>query len=84
MWVFLGRSARGRGGQQLSVKGRRLDGPGRFRASFAAIGYGGQRGAPSYASTIDVPEPGCWRLSLSTGELRADADFLAVEGKGSD
>lgn len=84
MWVFLGRTARGHGGRELVVEGRRLDGPGRFRGRFAAIGYGGQGGAPSYASIIDVPEPGCWRLNLSTGKLRAYADFRAVEGESSD
>jgi hypothetical protein len=78
LWVFLGASARGQGGSQLVVEGRRLDGAGRFREAFAAIGYAGQRGAPSYASTIDVRKPGCWRLKLSTGSLRAYADFLAV------
>jgi hypothetical protein len=83
MWVFLAQSARGRGGSQLVVEGHRLDGPGTFRDRFGAIGYSGQRGAPSYASIIDVPEQGCWRLSLSTGELHAYADFRAVEGESS-
>jgi hypothetical protein len=79
MWVFLSRSAAERGGSELVVDGRRLDGPGRFKDSFAAIGYA-DRGA-AYASIIVVPEPGCWRLSLSSGELRAHADFRAVKGK---
>lgn len=81
MWVFLSRSARDRAGSELVVDGRRLDGPGRFKDTFAAIGYAGQGGAPSYASIIVVPEPGCWRLNLSSGELRAHADFHAVKGK---
>jgi hypothetical protein len=42
--------------------------------------YSGQRGAPSYASVIDVPEPGCWRLHLSTGSLRASVVFRAIAG----
>jgi hypothetical protein len=66
------------------VEGRRLDGPGRFEDSFAAIGYAGARGAPSFASTIDVPEPGCWRLNVSTRSLRAYVDFQAVDGDNSD
>jgi hypothetical protein len=80
MWVFLSHSAVGRAGSELVVDGRRLDGPGRFKDSFAAIGYAGQREAPSYASIIVVPEPGCWRLNLSSGALRAHADFRAVKG----
>jgi hypothetical protein len=78
LWAFLAPSAKGRGGGQLVVHGRRLDGPGRFRQEFAAISYQGQRGAPSYASIIDVPKPGCWRLQLSTDGLRASVVFRAV------
>lgn len=78
LWAFLAPSAKGRGGSRLLVRGRRLDGPGSFRQEFAAISYEGQRGAPSYASIIDVPSPGCWRLQLSTGGLRASVVFRAV------
>jgi hypothetical protein len=78
LWAFLGRSAKGQGGARLVVRGRRLDQPGSFRQEFAAISYSGQQGAPSYASIIDVPEPGCWRLQLSTGSLRASVVFQAV------
>jgi len=80
LWAFLAESAKGRGGGTLVVQGRRLDGQGTFRQEFAAIAYEGQEGAPSYASLIDVPEPGCWRLQLSTGELQAHVDLLAVRG----
>jgi hypothetical protein len=80
MWVFLSHSAVGRAGSELVVDGRRLDGPGRFKDSFAAIGYAGQGEAPSYASIIVLPEPGCWRLNLSSGAVRAHADFRAVKG----
>jgi hypothetical protein len=71
LWAFVAREAKGRGGSEVTVEGRRLDGAGSFRQEFAAISYEGQEGAPSYASIIDVPELGCWRLSLSTGDLRA-------------
>jgi hypothetical protein len=81
LWVFVGRPNRGRGGRELVVEGQRLDGPGRFHDTFSAIGYAGARDAPSYASIIVVPEPGCWRLNLSTGRLRAHADFRAVSGE---
>jgi hypothetical protein len=81
MWVFLGRAARGRAGSELVVEGRRLDGPGTFRDSFPAIGYAGQGQGPAYASIIDVPNPGCWRLNLTTGALRGHVVFRAVKGK---
>jgi hypothetical protein len=80
LWAFVAPSAKDRGGSQLAVEGERLGGPGAFREEFAAIGYAGQRGAPSYASVIDVPRPGCWRLRLTTGELSASVDLRAVRG----
>jgi hypothetical protein len=75
MWVFVGRRG---GGERLVVRGRRLDGRGSFRQSFGAIGYEGQRGAPSFASIIDVPRPGCWRLDVRTGDLRSSVTVRAV------
>jgi hypothetical protein len=78
LWVFLGRSAKGGGGARLVVRGRRLDQQGSFTQKFAAISYAGQQGAPSYASIIDVPTAGCWRLQLSAGTLRASVVFQAV------
>jgi hypothetical protein len=81
LWVFLGPKAKGRGGAQLVVRGQRLDGPGTFRQEFAAVSYSGQQGAPSYASIVDVPSAGCWRLQLSTGALRASVVFQAVRAK---
>ena len=80
LWVFLAVSARNRGGDQLTVRGRRLDGPGTIRQRFAAIGYAGQDRAPSYASIIDLPRPGRWRLRLSTGTLRATVELRAIHG----
>jgi hypothetical protein len=81
LWVFLGRSSKGRGGAQLVVRGRRLDAPGSFRQEFAPISYSGQQGAPSYASIVVVPSAGCWRLQLSAGSLRAGVVFQAVRAK---
>lgn len=78
MWVFLDPSARDRADGELRIEGRNLDGDGTFSESFSAIGYEGQQGAPSYASIIDLPEPGCWRLTLTTGDLRATVDLPAV------
>jgi hypothetical protein len=78
LWAFLDRSARDRAGGDLVIEARRLDGPGRRRDTFAAISYAGQEGAPSYASILDLDRPGCWRLTLTTGELRAHVDIRAV------
>jgi hypothetical protein len=49
-----------RSGGQLVVRGTRLDGVGEFRQSFNAAG------SPSgyWPSTVVVPEPGCWLLTV--------------------
>src|SRR3954469_23984613 len=78
MWVFVDPSAKARAGTELRVDGRRMDGPGRFHDSVGGVGYEGSGGAPSYASIIDVPKPGCWRLTLSTGSVRGSVDVRAV------
>jgi hypothetical protein len=78
LWAFLDPSARDRAGAELVIEARRLDGPGRWRETFGAISYEGQEGAPSYASILDLGRPGCWRLTLTTGDLRAHVDIRAV------
>jgi hypothetical protein len=78
LWAFLAPAVRDRGDVELVVEGRNLSGKGRFRETFAAIGYEGQDGAPSYASIIDLPSEGCWRLTLTTGDLRAHVDLSAT------
>jgi hypothetical protein len=83
MWAFLGPSAKRLAGTELVVRARRMDGPGTWHDTFAAIGYEGQHGVPSYASIIALPKPGCWRLSLSTGSVRAYVDLLAVRARKS-
>ena len=60
------------------IEGENLDGRGTFRETFAAISYAGQEGAPAYATGLDLPTPGCWRLRLTTGDLRASVDDQAV------
>jgi hypothetical protein len=79
LWAFLGPSARGRGGEKLVIRGRNLATGETVRDTFYAIGYEGQDGAPSYATGIDVPTPGCWRLTLTTGDLTAVVDFRGVD-----
>lgn len=78
LWAFVGPAQKGRGGRRLTVKGTRLDAHGTFTQRFGAISYGGQRRAPSFASIIDVPEAGCWRLDLSTASLRASVVVRAI------
>ncbi len=78
-WAFLGEPAKKLAGPELVVRARRLDGPGRWHDSFAAIGYAGQNGVPSYASIIALPTPGCWRLTFTTGQLHATVDMRAVK-----
>jgi hypothetical protein len=81
LWAFVAPSAKGRGGGELVVEGHRLGRDDTFRQEFAAISYEGQEGAPSYASIIDVPKAGCWRLDLSTGDLQASVVLRAVPGE---
>jgi len=78
LWAFVGPAQRGRGGRQLTVQGTRLDAPGSFTHRFGAISYGGQRRAPSFASIIDVPKAGCWRLDVSTTKLGASVVVRAL------
>ena len=80
LWAFLGEAAKTRAAGHLAVRGRRLDGRGSFTQRFAAIGYDSQDGAPSFASIVDVPKPGCWRLQLTTGRVRVSVVFRAVRG----
>jgi hypothetical protein len=79
LWAFLDPSAGNRADGELVIEARRLDGPGRRRETFSAISYAGQEGAPSYASILTLDRPGCWRLTLTTGELRSTVDVRAVD-----
>jgi hypothetical protein len=78
LWTFVARSAVGYGGRTLLVEGARIDAPGSFTQEFGRISFSGANGAPSYASIVVVPAPGCWRLNLTTGALRASVTFLAI------
>jgi hypothetical protein len=78
LWTFVGRAQKGRGGSELLVKGTRLDAHGSFAQRFGAISFEGQAGAPSFASIVDVPKAGCWRLDASTAKLRASVVVAAI------
>lgn len=83
LWVFLAPAAkRDLSAGRLVIKGRRLDGPGKSWQQFTAIGYSGQNGAPSYASIVDLPTPGCWRVSLTAGGLHATTTIEALPVTG--
>jgi hypothetical protein len=81
LWMFVSPRAVARAGRELVVRGRQLDGPGTFRQRGFDLIDAGQGGPPSYASIIDVPSIGCWRLRVNTGGLRAHIDVRAVSGR---
>ena len=78
LWTWVGPAQRGRGGRRLTVTGTRLDAHGSFTQRFGAISYGGQNRAPSFASIVDVPSAGCWRLDVSTAQLQASVVVRAL------
>jgi hypothetical protein len=78
LWAFLAPSVRNGGDGKLVIRGENLTGPGRIRDEFSEISYSGQDGAPSFASILDLPRSGCWRLRLTTGELRSFVDIEAI------
>lgn len=59
----------------ISVIGKRLDGPGRFRQSFPATPTGG---GTYFPSIVNVPRPGCWRITVSSGRHVGRFAFLAL------
>lgn len=54
----------------LIVAGRQIDGDGTFRQGFRGYGY--------FPSIINVPQPGCWQLSVQVGSGRWTVTFLAA------
>jgi hypothetical protein len=83
LWTFLAPLARSRAGRNLVVQGHQLNGSATSRQRpFSRIGYGGEGGAPSYASIINIPHPGCWRLDLKSRGLSGYIQFRAVSGRG--
>ena len=79
MWIFRAPDLKGEGGSHMKIEGRNLDGGGTFEQTNSAVFYEGQNGAPSYASTLDLPNAGCWRLTLTTDDLEATVDIRAVD-----
>jgi hypothetical protein len=77
MWTFSDPAARHEAGREVSIRGRRFGG-GRYRERFPAVSSGGPDVAPSYATVIELPRPGCWRLTATTGSLEGWVDIRAV------
>jgi hypothetical protein len=81
LWAFLTPKARrAYTGGPLTVRGERLDAPGKTWQRFVPIAYAGQNSAPSFASGITLPAEGCWRLHLGSGALHATVVFEATAG----
>jgi hypothetical protein len=78
LWMFVSPRARVRSGTTLVVRGTQLDGSAVFQQKFSRIGYGSDNGPPAYASIIDVPSAGCWRLEIRSGRLKAQVSLRAI------
>lgn len=57
--------------QTLTMTGRRLDAPGSFSATYNGFG--------DYPSYVEVPAPGCWRVTVSTGSVSGSVVFSATD-----
>jgi hypothetical protein len=69
LWTWL--PARKGYGRTLTIQGERLDAPGSFSAA-----YQGWRDYPSF---VEVPEAGCWRITVRTGNLSGRVVFSATD-----
>lgn len=78
LWAFVGPAKRAAEGSMLVVRGERLDAPGKTWQQFVPISYEGQKGSPSFASIVNLPQEGCWRVHLSAGRARTSVVFQAV------
>src|SRR5436190_5406692 len=78
LWMFVSPRARGRSGTTLVVHGTQLDGSAGFQQRFSRIGYRSDTGPTAYASIINVPSAGCWRLEVRSGQLNAQVSLRAI------
>jgi hypothetical protein len=58
---------------RVVVAGTRLDGPGRFRQTYKGIP------GSNFPSYLQVPDAGCWRVTISSAGRRASFAFRAVD-----
>jgi hypothetical protein len=66
LWVIRNRGETG----TITVRGTQLGGTGgRFKQEFHAVGATDPAGS-LYASIVNVPHAGCWRLDVSSGRVK--------------
>ncbi|MGH3002335.1 MAG: hypothetical protein ACRDM1_06700 [Gaiellaceae bacterium] len=61
------------GARTMLIRGRRLDASGSFTKSEHVVSGG------AFASYVLVPQPGCWRVTVSSGTLSGSVVFAAVD-----
>ncbi|HEV7641634.1 MAG TPA: hypothetical protein VGO39_12275 [Gaiellaceae bacterium] len=67
LWI-----TRSRGyGSILKIEGQRLDGPRLFAST--------ERGFGDYPSYVEVPKPGCWRVTVTSGRVSGRVVFSAID-----
>jgi hypothetical protein len=67
LWI-----TRSRGyGLTLRIQGRRLDAPGSFSDKYKGFG--------DYPSYVNVPVPGCWRVTVTSGRVSGRVVFSATD-----
>ena len=75
LWELLGRGTSPP--PMLDVQAKRLDGSGSFSQKLPST----SSDAEQFPSIIDVPVPGCWRLTLKAGTTAGHVTILVVPGK---
>src|SRR5262245_38065559 len=58
-------------GRMLKIRGQRLDAVGSFSGTYPGFG--------DYPSYVNVPEPGCWRVTVTTGRVSGSVVFAATD-----
>lgn len=66
-------------GLELTVSGRRLDGPGRLHVRSVRWGYS-SAGKGSWATAVSFPAAGCWRLTGRVGAATLSYVVRVVAG----
>jgi hypothetical protein len=68
-------------GRSIVVRGRQLDGARTFRQAFAAVTDASPQPAKGfeYASIVNLPSGGCWRLTVTSGGARGTLVARGVE-----
>jgi hypothetical protein len=55
----------------LKIEGKRLDAPGSFTRTEPGFG--------DYPSYVEVPQPGCWRVTVTSGRVSGRVVFSATD-----